>query len=71
MHVPITLATGSSSGDGVRVFAPHGALVLHVPVPEKFGNLCFGGPDGHDLYIAATSSLYRIKTTTRNAPRPA
>jgi gluconolactonase len=61
----------SSSGDGVRVFAPGGELLLHVPVPEKIGNLCFGGPDGDDLYIAATSSLYRIKTSTRNAPRPA
>jgi gluconolactonase len=59
----------SSSGDGVRVFAPDGELVLHVPVPERIGNLCFGGPDGSDLYIAATSSLYRLKTTTRNAPR--
>jgi gluconolactonase len=60
----------SSSGDGVRVFAPDGELVLHVPVPERIGNLCFGGPDGHDLYIAATSSLYRIRTTVRQAPRP-
>ena len=60
----------SSSGDGVRVFAPDGELVLHVPVPEPVANLCFGGPDGDDLYIAATSSLYRIKTRTRNAPRP-
>ena len=60
----------SSSGDGVRVFTPGGELVLQVPVPERIGNLCFGGPDGHDLYIVATSSLYRIKTTVRNAPRP-
>jgi gluconolactonase len=60
----------SSSGDGVRVFAPDGEPVLHVPVPEKIGNLCFGGPSGQDLYIAAASSLYRIKTTTRGAPRP-
>jgi gluconolactonase len=59
----------SSSGHGVRVFAPDGELVLHLPVPERVGNLCFGGPDGHDLYIAATSSLYRITTTTRQAPR--
>ena len=44
--------------------------MLHVPVPERIGNLCFGGPDGHDLYIAATSSLYRIRTTTRDATRP-
>lgn len=60
----------SSSGDGVLVFAPDGGLVLHVPVPEPIGNLCFGGPDGRDLYIAATSSLYRISTTTRHARRP-
>ena len=59
----------SSSEDSVRVFTPDGQLVLQVPVPERIGNLCFGGPDGHDLYIVATSSLYRIKTTVRNAPR--
>lgn len=58
-----------SSGDGVRVFAPDGELELHVPVPERIGNLCFGGPDGGDLYIAASSSLYRLKTATRDAPR--
>ena len=60
----------TSSGDGVRVFTPEGEQILHVPVPEKAANVCFGGPDGHDLYIAASTSLYRIKTTTSNAPRP-
>jgi gluconolactonase len=60
----------SSSGDGVRVYAPGGELREHIPVPEKIGNLCFGGPDGNDLYIVATTSLYRIATTTKNAPRP-
>jgi gluconolactonase len=60
----------SSSQDSVRVYTPDGQLVLQVPVPERVGNLCFGGPDGHDLYIVATSSLYRIKTTVRVAPRP-
>jgi gluconolactonase len=58
----------SSSGDGVRVFAPDGERLLHVPVPERIGNLCFGGPRGDDLYIAATTSLYRIKTATRQGP---
>jgi gluconolactonase len=61
----------TSSGDGVRVFTPDGEQLLHVPVPEKVANVCFGGPDGRDLYIAASTSLYRIKTTTSNAPRPA
>ena len=62
---------GRSSGDGVRVFTPDGEQLLHVPVPEKVANLCFGGPDGRDLYIAASTSLYRIRTSIRNAPRPA
>jgi gluconolactonase len=61
----------TSSGDGVRVFTPDGEQLLHVPVPEKVANVCFGGPDGRDLYIAASTSLYRIRTTVRNAPRPA
>ncbi len=61
----------SSSGDSVRVFAPDGELLARVPVPERVANVCFGGPDGQDLYITATSSLYRIRTTTRSAPRPA
>ncbi|HUN34391.1 MAG TPA: SMP-30/gluconolactonase/LRE family protein [Trebonia sp.] len=64
----------SSSQDAVRVFAPDGALLARIEVPERIGNLCFGGQDGRDLYIAATSSLYRIKTATRPAraaPRPA
>ena len=61
----------TSSGDGVRVFTPDGEQLLHVPVPEKVANVCFGGPDGQDLYIAASTSLYRIRTSTRNAPRPA
>jgi gluconolactonase len=61
----------TSSGDGVLVFSPGGEQLLHLPVPEKVGNLCFGGPDGRDLYIAASTSLYRITTSTGNAPRPA
>lgn len=60
----------SSCEDGVQVFSPDGERLLHVPVPERVGNLCFGGLDGRDLYIAASTSLYRIRTTTRNAPRP-
>jgi gluconolactonase len=60
----------SSSGDGVLVFAPDGEILQHVPVPETVANVCFGGPDGHDLYITAETSLYRITTTELSAPRP-
>ncbi len=61
----------TSSEDSVQVFAPDGTLLERIPVPEKVGNLCFGGADGSDLYIVASTSLYRIRTTTRQAARPA
>lgn len=60
----------SSSGVGVIVFDPDGAEIGRIPIPEVTANLCFGGPDGHDLYIAATSSIYRVRTRTRDAFGP-
>ncbi|WP_144830860.1 SMP-30/gluconolactonase/LRE family protein [Microbacterium sp. BH-3-3-3] len=57
----------SSAGDGVHVFDPDAAELLFLPVPEPVANLCFGGDDGTDLFITATTSLYRVRTTTRAA----
>ena len=57
----------SSSLDSVQVFAPTGVRIERIGVPEKIGNLCFGGEDGRTLYIAASTSLYRIRTTTTDA----
>lgn len=59
----------SSSKDSVQVLSPSGAVLLRIPVPETVANLTFGG-DGHDLYITASTSLYRIRTTVREARRP-
>lgn len=57
----------SSAGDGVHVFSPAGDELLFIPVPELVSNLCFGGADREDLFMTATTSLYRIRTTTREA----
>lgn len=57
----------TSSEDSVQILNPEGALLARIAVPERIGNLCFGGPDGRDLYIAASTSLYRIRTTTTDA----
>ena len=57
----------TSSADSVQVFAPDGVRLGQVPVPETVGNLCFGGMNSDVLYIAATTSLYRLQTTTRGA----
>lgn len=57
----------TSSADSVQVYAPDGAHLGRIPVPETVANLCFGGP-GHDvLFIAATTGLYRLATRTRGA----
>lgn len=57
----------SSAGDGIYIYAPDGTLVGHVPVPETVSNCTFGGDDGQDLFITASTSLYRIRTTTTAA----
>jgi gluconolactonase len=60
----------TSSGDGVQVLSPAGELLLKIPVPEVVSNVCFGGDDGRDLYLTASTSLYRIRTATVQASRP-
>ncbi|WP_458778708.1 SMP-30/gluconolactonase/LRE family protein [Arthrobacter sp. D3-16] len=57
----------TSAGEAVRVYSPSFDLLETFPIPERVSNVCFGGPDGQDLYITATTSLYRIRTTTRDA----
>ena len=56
-----------SSQDSVQVYHPDGTRVARIPVPEKVGNLCFGGSAGNALYICASTSLYRIVLNTRGA----
>ncbi len=57
----------SSAADAVHVYAPTGEELLTIPVPEVIANLCFGGVDGSELYITASTSLYRVHTTTSAA----
>jgi len=46
---------------GVCVFSPDGEHIGTVEVPEPVGNLNWGGPDWNQLFIPATSSVYRIE----------
>ncbi|MGF3057040.1 SMP-30/gluconolactonase/LRE family protein [Microbacterium sp. YY-01] len=59
----------TSSLDAVLVYTPAGELIGRIPVPEKVGNVCFGGDDGTELFIAASTSIYHLKTLTRCAER--
>ena len=60
----------SSAGDGVHVFAPDGALIGKILVPESPANLAFGGADGKTLFVTARKSLYAIQTSVTGAKRP-
>jgi gluconolactonase len=57
----------TSTGDSVQVFHPDGTQVAVIPVPERVGNVVFGGRGGNELFICASSSLYRIALNTRGA----
>lgn len=57
----------SSSLTGIQVFSPDGERFGKIVVPEKVGNCCFGGADGRSLFICASTSIYRIRTTVTDA----
>ena len=60
----------TSAQDGVHVYAQDGARIGRIPVPEKVGNLTFGGHARDTLYICGTTSLYRIRLHTRGVQLP-
>jgi len=59
----------SSAADGVHCFDAQGTLLGKIHVPETVSNLCFGGHDGHRLFITGTTSLYRIFVDVQGAER--
>lgn len=60
----------SSAGDGVHCISPKGQLLGKIFVPETVSNLCFGGRAKHELYITATTSLYRIVLNRQGVQAP-
>jgi gluconolactonase len=60
----------TSSQDSVQVYASDGSHLGKILVPEKVGNLTFGGPGHERLFIAASSSLYSIDLNTSGVQRP-
>ena len=61
----------TSAGDGIAVYSPAGKRLGKIPVPEPAANCCFGGPGGNTLFIAATTSIYRIQLNIAGAPNRA
>jgi gluconolactonase len=61
----------TSAGDGVHCYAPDGALIGKILVPEVVANVCFGGPKRNRLFICGTTSLYATYVNAQGAKRPA
>lgn len=59
----------SSAGDGVHCIASDGRRLGKILVPETVSNVCFGGRNGHRLFITATTSLYAVSLAVRGARR--
>lgn len=56
----------SSAWDGIQIYSPKGELIAKIQIPEqRTANLCFGGENFDELFIASDKSLYKIKMQTK------
>jgi gluconolactonase len=60
-------AAGKDATTGLFVISPQGGLLLHKPMPEFSTNVCFGGPERRELYLTASTSVYRLRTVRAGA----
>jgi gluconolactonase len=58
----------SAGPGGVWIFSPDGKPIATLLIPEIVGNLTFGGVDRKTLYIAASSSIYRVRLNVAGLP---
>jgi gluconolactonase len=46
---------------GLWIFSPQGKVIGRIISPEEPHNLTWGDSDGKTLYIAALTSIYRVR----------
>ena len=51
----------SAGPAGVWIFSPEGQHLGTLDIPERVGNVAWGGADHKTLYITASTSVYRIR----------
>ena len=56
---------GAAELDGVMIFAPDGAPIGRIELPERCANVCFGGLKRNRLFMAAAQSLYAVYVNTQ------
>jgi gluconolactonase len=59
--------SGGETEDGVAVFAPDGAMIGRILLPERCANVCFGGPKRNRLFMAASQSVYSLYVEAQGA----
>ena len=70
VHGNIYGAAGRDQTTGLFVISPLGQLLLHHPLPDFATNATFGGDDLRDLYVTASSSVYRFRTVNEGSAPP-
>jgi gluconolactonase len=58
---------GNPELDGVLVFAPDGAPIGRIALPERCANVCFGGVMRNRLFMASSQSIYALYVNTQGA----
>jgi len=56
-----------SAEDGIHCLDEQARLLGKIRLPSQTSNLCFGGPSGTDLFITSSDSVYRVRTSRRDA----
>ena len=59
---------GGDGYDGVHVFAPDGAKIGEIHLPETVSNVCFGGVKRNRLFMTGSQSLYALYVETQGVP---
>ncbi|MFP6676037.1 MAG: SMP-30/gluconolactonase/LRE family protein [Pirellulaceae bacterium] len=59
---------GSEKLDGVAIFNDQGKLIGRINLPERCGNVCFGGRHRNRLFMCGSTSMYSIYVNTQGAP---
>lgn len=57
----------TSAMDGVHCLSPEGECLGKIRLPAPTSNLCFGGPDGTDLFITASDTVWLVRSTRQDA----
>lgn len=58
---------GTPELDGVMIFAPDGAPIGRIALPERCANVCFGGPKRNRLFMASSQSIYAVYVNAQGA----